>query len=456
MVWSSSQGEPNVPQRAVRHHWRSSDGFIISTMCLALFTDELLFAFMVPLLPTILEDRIGLAASSTQRYTSIFLAEGAFVSVVSSPFIGSIADATSSKKLLLLILLVLALVSVVCLSLTTTLSWLFIGRFFQSIASNALWIVGMVTMTENIGSEHMGKIAGLSSTMTAVGTTTGPVLAGILFGLGGYWLAWAGAIGFLVVDIIMRLLMVERQHTSENEERDPLLNDSSESPSTPNGIDSPEASPVEIQGWRFYLCLFRQSRFAAGIFGYYVSALLIACFESTLAVHVRDAFGWGVLPVGLLMTSIQGPGMVLAPFVGWLRDRIGSRTPTTIGFIALIPFLFLLGIPGDDRFPWANEGSRGKVIYAVSMAMLGCLMCMLGGVGTMEATETIDLLETDNPGIFGPNGGYSRAIAITGMSFMAGLMTGPLLAGLLVEQLGYFELQCVLGKSSPCLLPDVY
>lgn len=84
-----------------------------------MFSDELLFAFMIPLLPTILEDRIGLNSSLTQRYTSIFLAEGALVSIVSSPFIGAMADAISSKKLLLLVLLALTLVSIACLSLTT-------------------------------------------------------------------------------------------------------------------------------------------------------------------------------------------------------------------------------------------------------------------------------------------------------------------------------------------------
>jgi MFS-type transporter involved in bile tolerance (Atg22 family) len=82
-------------------------------------SDELLFAFMLPLLPTVLEHRIGLAPSLTQRCTSIFLAEGAFVSMVSSPFVGAVADAVSSKKTLLLTLLVLALVSTACLSLAS-------------------------------------------------------------------------------------------------------------------------------------------------------------------------------------------------------------------------------------------------------------------------------------------------------------------------------------------------
>lgn len=74
---------------------------------------------MIPLLPTILEDRIGLDSSLTQRYTSIFLTEGAFVSIISSPFIGALSDAISSKKLLLLALLVLTLITTACLSLTS-------------------------------------------------------------------------------------------------------------------------------------------------------------------------------------------------------------------------------------------------------------------------------------------------------------------------------------------------
>lgn len=73
---------------------------------------------MVPLLPHMFEQRMGLDASLTQRYTSVFLAEGAFISIVSSPFVGSIADKTRSKKNLLLLLLGLALISVLCLSWT--------------------------------------------------------------------------------------------------------------------------------------------------------------------------------------------------------------------------------------------------------------------------------------------------------------------------------------------------
>lgn len=247
----------------------------------------------------------------------------------------------------------------------------------------------MATMAENIGSEHMGKIAGLSSALTAAGTTAGPVIAGLLFELGGYWCAWAGAAGFLFVDIIMRLIMTEKPVKSqrvvgEQEEEPFLVDDDDDAPAT-NGEQPNRPSSLEVRGWHFYACLFREMRFSAGIFCNYVFALLIGCFESTLAVHVRTVFGWRALHVGLLLALIQAPGMLLAAPVGWMKDKVGSRTPTMVGFFSLVPFIILLGVPGDSRFQWDERVSE-KSLYVVCMALIGCLMCLLNGVGSMEAT----------------------------------------------------------------------
>lgn len=153
-----------------------------------------------------------------------------------------------------------------------------------------------------------------------------------------------------------------------------------------NGTGRENPTVEEKQGWRFYAALFRDSRFTAGIVCYFLFAVFIASFECTLAVHVRDTFGWGVFQVGLLMAFIQGPGIVLAPLVGYMKDRVGSRTPTMIGFLSLAPFLFLVGVPGNEAMPWANVGIRGKVIYATGMTIIGCVMCLLDGVGMIEAT----------------------------------------------------------------------
>jgi MFS family permease len=132
--------------------------------------------------------------------------------------------------------------------------------------------------------------------------------------------------------------------------------------------------------------MFRHRRFVSGVLGYFVFAILISSFDTTLPLHVRDAFNWDSMPAGLMFLALQGPGIALSPLVGWLKDRVGTRIPTTIGFLGLAPLLWLLGVPGDERFPWANEGHRGQIIYAMDVTAVGIVSVLLNGVGVLEAT----------------------------------------------------------------------
>ncbi|KAL4913962.1 major facilitator superfamily domain-containing protein [Aspergillus aurantiobrunneus] len=411
-------------------------------MSMALFTDELLFSFTVPLLPYIFQERLEVQAYHVQAYTSIFLTEGALVAIITSLLIGHVADRAKLKKALLLGLLLLTLASVMGLALTKSLAGLFIGRFFQCFTSNGLWIVGAATMVERVGSEHMGKIAGLTSTLTAAWTCAGPLLAGFLFGLGGYWPAWVGLAVFLVVDIVM---LIDRPKARRETQRS---NDEPEATKDSHLLGELPISVEDEKGWRFYARLFRQPRFTTGIICYCVYALYVATFQATIPLHPWNAFKWGVFPVGLLLAAVQGPGMVLAPLIGYWKDRWGPRTPTAIAFFSMAPFFLLSGAAGDDRFSWFTGGIKGKVIYICSFATAGCLMSLLSGVGAMEATEAVDTLEERHPSIFGIHGGYSRAVAVTSMSWTMGLLIGPILGGFMVERFSYFELQSVLATIS--------
>ena len=57
----------------------------------------------------------------------------------------------------------------------------------------------------------------------------------------------------------------------------------------------------------------------------------------------------------------------------------------------------------------------------------------------------VDEIESKQLGIFGPNGGYSRALSISSMGWTLGSFIGPLLSGVLVEEGGYYAMCCVLG-----------
>ena len=76
--------------------------------------------------------------------------------------------------------------------------------------------------------------------------------------------------------------------------------------------------------------------------------------------------------------------MFLGPVVGWLRDRVGARGPATVGWVLSAPFLWLLGVPGDKKFPWASPETNGEAIFLTGLVSLGIVFTLIRGGGTMQ------------------------------------------------------------------------
>jgi hypothetical protein len=49
--------------------------------------------------------------------------------------------------------------------------------------------------------------------------------------------------------------------------------------------------------------------------------------------------------------------------------------------------LWLMGVPGDEQFPWVNSENRDTLLYIGSVAGAGISMSLLNGAGMMEATS---------------------------------------------------------------------
>lgn len=355
-----------------------------------------------------------------------------------------------------------------------TVFTLFTGRLIQAVASTILWVVGFATIADSSDASDTGKVYGFVTVAINLGTSCGPLVAGVLFDLAGYWAAWSSVLVVVITDVVLRCLMIENKQRNlstlqatksdhQDTEREALL------PSLPEvhgGIHELESEKTELE---IYTCLFSNGRFTGGIICYLCFAILTMSFDTTLPLHVRGTFQWGSLQSGLLFAAFQGPGVFLSVPVGWLKDRVGTRWPTTIGFALLVPLVLVVGMPGDERFPWANQGDVGRIIYSAMVGGTGVVICLLNGVGMIEATrkfqglqhcppdsdnnhfaEAVDEIQGEKPGIFGRNGGYSRAISITSMSFTLGMFVGPIVAGYGTEQIGYFGMNCLMGMFIPC------
>ncbi|OQD84367.1 hypothetical protein PENANT_c013G06320 [Penicillium antarcticum] len=438
-------------------HWRSSAWFIVTAIVIALFTDTFLNSFIVPILPYMLENRISLDPSRTQSIITWLFFESAAVSVVLRMPLAHFADKSASKRKWFMWALVIALTGTIATAASSSLAVLFVSRFVQAFANSIMWVVGYSTLAATVPIQHTAKVYSAVSVAGSLGASSGPMLAGLLFQLAGYWMAWTLAFAIIAVDIAFRLLMVETATVEKiDTTEDPVVKQDSPSENSPllssqripdryeshKPQDSPQAAP------NFYKCLFRKRNYIAGLWCSFMFGVIFTTFNATVPLHVRDKFKWGGLESGLMFAALQFPRLLMSPFVGWLKDRIGTRIPTFYGFSALTPFLWLLGIPGSGLFRWADTKDRGPALYVLAMILIGTNSAFLNAAGSIEATMAAKELQKEHPGAFGPGGGKARAIALSGVSFILGSCVGPVLAGVLNQKFGYYTMNCVIASSS--------
>ncbi|CAI7595824.1 unnamed protein product [Penicillium crustosum] len=370
-----------LDSRPLGHHWSSSKLFILSVVVLALFCETFLYGFVVPILSYMLEGRLHVDPSQTQNITTALLSLHGLIALISAPIIAHFADKTPKRKLPLLISLIGCLVGTLLLSFTPSIPALFFGRILQGISGSATWIVGSATLTEHVGVENLGKLYGLSMSFASAGIVTGPVIAGAVLELAGYWPAWSVPLGLLAFDIIMRFIMTENPNPSfnhpnlstvdcsdtnlSNEETASLLADCASTYQTRNS-DAVSETYHDTRG--FYRIMLADARVITGLANTILNSALLAGFDTTLTLHLRDTFGWRSLKVGMMFLCLQLPFILFGSVAGWLRDRNGLRYPTAIGWAILAPVMWLMGIPKADLFPSRSIiNGEGMFIFAVVM-----------------------------------------------------------------------------------------
>ncbi|KID80719.1 uncharacterized protein G6M90_00g006490 [Metarhizium brunneum] len=436
--------------------WRSSTTFGVVCISISLFAESFLYSFIIPILPYMLEERNHVDPSDIQRLTYQILTLYGVVSLVSSIFIGQLADLATTRKMPLVAALVVAIIGTLAVAAATDVSVIYVGRALQSIGATAAWIVGVATLRASVGAEHMGKAFGFMYSCISIAELLGPAIAGVLLSLTGYWMAWGSVFVVVTMNIAMRLVMIEgsdasiAHEDSDNtaqvpDEESPLIfgsNDQSDGASEEASMEEPAATAATA----FFRVVLTQRRVVISMLCSIVHSIMVASYGTTIPTHVKFAFGWDSLPTGLLFALLQLPIILSSPVYGWLRDRVGIRKPTAFGFASLAPLLWLLGAADQKQFPWASSEASAKFTYVAAVVGIGCVMNLTSTVSAFEITCVVDEFESKQPGIFGPGGGYSRCYSLSNLAFAAGLLLGPLLSGALADSVGYYLMNTILGK----------
>jgi MFS family permease len=451
-------------------HIRSSKLFILSTICIAVFTDIFLYGIIVPVIPFALSERAGVEESDVQKWVSVLLAVYGAALLVGSPLSGWYADRSSSRRLPLLFGLLALAGSTVMLCLARTVALLVVGRLLQGLAAAVVWTVGTALLVDTVGQKDIGQTLGYVSLSMSLGILVAPLLGGVVYNKAGYYAVYYMAFGLIVLDIILRLSLIEKKIARQwdvDEVTDSIdisgrdMTDADEK-KTEAGPDGSSPEPVHEQrsqpaaeSLHFkprippVFSLLASRRLLTALWGCIVQGSLMTAFDSVVPLFVQRTFNWDSTGAGLVFLAVMVPSFV-APAVGWVSDKYGPRWLCVAGFIFAIPFWVLLRLVDHDSI-------RQKVLFCALLALIGVSLTLVMPPLMAEITYVVEAKERERPGRYGKTGAYAQAYGLFIAAFAAGTLIGPIWSGYVEDTAGWKTMAWTLGLLSfagavPCLV----
>lgn len=289
----------------------------------------------------------------------------------------------------------------------------------------------------------------------SVAVLVAPLLGGIVYARVGYNSVFYMAFGLIILDVALRLLLVEKKIAkqwmpteppepetpppspsrtlSEKATDPPVIRDQSEHPSSTAPLPETPAPPLTIFPIKRQLppvfTLLASRRLLAALFCTLIQSTLYTAWDAVLPLYVHRLFGWGSTGGGLIFLPLILPSFV-APLIGYWSDKRGPRIPTTLGFLLAVPFL--VAMRAVDR------GGIGQIVLLCALlACLGVALSMAMTPLLAEITYIINVKEKSHPGIFGRRGAYATAYGLFNTAFAGGMLVGPIWGGFVTQGSGW-------------------
>ncbi|KAF2148916.1 MFS general substrate transporter [Myriangium duriaei CBS 260.36] len=443
--------------------WRSNTFFIVATVGIGLFTDLFLYGLVVPILPYMLEDRVGLPKGQVQSHVSGLLAAYAGASVLCSPFAGFLADRTTTRQAPFLLGLTALLLATILLFVGSTVPVLVIARILQGISAAFVWTIGLALCLETVGPENLGKTIGSIFSFISVGNLMAPLLGGVLYSKTGFAGVFGLAFAVLAIDFVMRALVIEkkvaqRYRNNESNIDTEVPNDNrdggeSEQAENGNAEEEPLLGKRQTEDYRLpddlpaiahkikILPCLKDARLLTAFLVAFIQAVLLGNFDATVPTTGQDLFDFDSLKAGLLFAPLGAFDLVVGPLAGWFIDRYGTKPAAVAGYGFLVPVLVLLRLP--------HAGGKDQIIlFGGLLALCGIGLAIIGAPSIVEAGDVVQKYYEANRDFFGEQGPYAQLYGLNSMVFSAGLAVGPELAGELRQVIGYGNMNIVLAAIS--------
>ncbi|ERT02275.1 MFS transporter [Sporothrix schenckii 1099-18] len=444
-----AEAGPSVPDKPPWGvQYRSSTYFIVGCVCFAIFTDIFLYGLIVPVMPYALTERAGIPHDDLQRWNTILVATYGIALFVGSPIAGVYADHTSSRRWPLLLGLIALGASTVLLCVGRSIGVFIAGRVLQGFSAAVVWSVGLALLADTMG-RRIGLAMGYVAISLSGGLLFAPLIGGAVYAGSGYYAVYYVAFGLIVLDILLRLLLIEKKIACRWLKAEACTADAPVDLPRPPTADEEAAggaagatpavahasrvvshvsdtglppTPPEKSTFQRICILLRSRRLIFALLGVLIDAGIMTAYDTVLPLYVQETFNWSSTAAGLIFFALFIPPLVLSPPVGVLADRWGAKWLSLVGFVALVPLLVCLRFVDHNTY-------QQKVLLGVLLSLTGVALTFSNVPIMAEISFTIEAEEERSPGVWGSKGVYGVGYGLFNTAFALGSAGGSLIAG---------------------------
>ena len=282
-------------------------------MALVVFIDMMGVSIIIPVMPELITSLTGVSISDAAGIGGYLFATYAVMQFGFAPVLGGLSDRFGRRVVLLFALGGLA-ADYVLMALAPTIGWLFAGRLLAGVFG-ATWPVANACVADVSTDETRAGNFGLIAGAAGVGFVFGPVLGGLLAGIGPRAPFWAAAALTFVAFGVGALLLPE---TLEKAKR--------------RRFDWARANPVGG------LLKVGKQRAVLGIMlANFLMQFAWMSFAVVWPYFTTERFGWEEFEIGV---SVALYGLLIAIFQGGLTGPVTKR----FGNVPVCIFALVLGV----------------------------------------------------------------------------------------------------------------
>ena len=158
-------------------------------------------------------------------------------------------------------------------------------------------MVGLALIADTVEEGKIGRAMAIISIQLNLGLSLGPMLGGIVYATVGWFGVFALGFGFLALDIVMRMVMIEKRVANSFRPSCSLTQGRS-FPSEGECRSSMSRTPGKIPE---VFRLLKYPRMMAGMWLALTQATIISAFDAALPLHLNQLFGWTSFQAGIIL-----------------------------------------------------------------------------------------------------------------------------------------------------------